>query len=169
MGVLLRRRIGKAILVVLLVLCTVGCDQSTKRIAEKRWNDGTTRVLPGGLLVIRYVENDGAFLGLGAALAKPLRTAVLIVLPAVALAVLGLALLRGRGLEPATLAGWSFLAGGGIGNLIDRVARGGLVRDFLNFGIGNLRTGIMNAADLAIVAGCLLIVFQSLRQRRVVP
>jgi signal peptidase II len=55
---------------------------------------------------------------------------------------------------------WTFLPlalviGGGIGNLIDRV-RFGYVIDFFNLGIGNLRTGIFNVADMAITAGFLI-------------
>jgi signal peptidase II len=56
------------------------------------------------------------------------------------------------------------LAGGG-GNLIDRVAYGGVVVDFLNLGIGGLRTGIFNVADLQIVAGIVMLAWLSLRHR----
>ena len=43
--------------------------------------------------------------------------------------------------------------GGGVGNLIDRVLFENGVIDFLNVGIGNLRTGIFNVADMAIMTG----------------
>jgi signal peptidase II len=43
--------------------------------------------------------------------------------------------------------------GGGASNLIDRVVRDGRVVDFLQIGIGDLRTGIFNVADAAIVLG----------------
>ena len=49
---------------------------------------------------------------------------------------------------------------GGIGNLIDRVFHGGLVIDFLNMGIGPVRTGIFNVADMAIMAGFALLILQ---------
>jgi hypothetical protein len=45
------------------------------------------------------------------------------------------------------------LLAGGIGNLIDRMFHDGLVIDFLNVGIGPVRTGIFNVADMAIMAG----------------
>ena len=44
-----------------------------------------------------------------------------------------------------------FLAGA-LSNLIDRIAVGSVI-DFLNVGIGPLRTGIFNVADVAIMAG----------------
>jgi signal peptidase II len=57
------------------------------------------------------------------------------------------------------------IAAGGIGNLVDRIAYGE-VRDFLNFGIGRLRTGIMNLADLYILAALILIVVAMARGSR---
>jgi signal peptidase II len=49
------------------------------------------------------------------------------------------------------------LAGGGFGNWMDRVLLGGVVVDFMNVGIGPVRTGIFNVADLAIMAGALFL------------
>jgi signal peptidase II len=37
----------------------------------------------------------------------------------------------------------------------------GAVTDFMNLGIGSLRTGIFNVADLAIVAGIALLLVRS--------
>jgi signal peptidase II len=61
--------------------------------------------------------------------------------------------------QPARLhaLGAALVAAGGLGNLWDRLVAGGLVIDFLNLGIGPLRTGIFNVADLAIVAGVVLL------------
>lgn len=44
-----------------------------------------------------------------------------------------------------------------LGDLIDRLADHGFVTDFMNVGFGALRTGIFNVADLAIVAGVLVL------------
>jgi len=46
---------------------------------------------------------------------------------------------------------------GGVSNLVDRL-RHDKVSDFLNVGVGRLRTGIFNVADMAIVLALLLIV-----------
>lgn len=54
----------------------------------------------------------------------------------------------------------------GCGNLIDRIAHGGCVTDFLNVGVGGLRTGIFNIADAAIVAGAFLMVLRSAKQEK---
>jgi signal peptidase II len=50
----------------------------------------------------------------------------------------------------------SLICAGGVGNLIDRWTLG-YSTDFLNLGIGPIRTGIFNVADVALMAGCFLI------------
>lgn len=54
------------------------------------------------------------------------------------------------------------MGGGGIGNLVDRILLSGLVTDFINIGIGNLRTGIFNVADMAIMTGVIGLIFVEL-------
>jgi signal peptidase II len=56
---------------------------------------------------------------------------------------------------------WALICGGGFGNLIDRFSRHGYVTDFLNVGIGTLRTGIFNIADFALLVGIALLVLSS--------
>ncbi|WP_419661036.1 signal peptidase II (lipoprotein signal peptidase) domain protein [Desulfosarcina variabilis str. Montpellier] len=58
-----------------------------------------------------------------------------------------------------------FLSGTGIGNLIDRILHNGFVMDFLNVGIGPLRTGIFNVADVAIMGGAALLFFKTFRKK----
>ena len=47
------------------------------------------------------------------------------------------------------------LAGGGS-NFFDRAVNNGAVIDFMNVGLGPLRTGVFNVADMAIMFGCAL-------------
>jgi hypothetical protein len=61
------------------------------------------------------------------------------------------------------IVGLSLICGGGIGNLIDRWAYG-YARDFLNVGIGSVRTGIFNVADVALMAGCLVVLLAKRRR-----
>jgi signal peptidase II len=68
---------------------------------------------------------------------------------------------------------WSRLAGvglvlyvaGGLSNLVDRIAMGSVI-DFLNIGIGPIRTGIFNVADAAIMVGMVLLLVDRFRLRR---
>jgi signal peptidase II len=62
-----------------------------------------------------------------------------------------------RRLQPWRVVALALVAGGGISNLIDRLLYNGRVTDFLNVGIGGVRTGIFNVADMAIMAGALLL------------
>jgi signal peptidase II len=48
---------------------------------------------------------------------------------------------------------------GGISNLYDRVLNNGTVIDFLNVGIGSLRTGIFNVADMTNMLSIFLLLF----------
>jgi signal peptidase II len=53
----------------------------------------------------------------------------------------------------------ALVCGGGLGNLIDRFSQHGYVTDFLNLGIGSVRTGIFNVADFALLFGLGMLVF----------
>jgi signal peptidase II len=54
--------------------------------------------------------------------------------------------------------GLALIVGGGVGNLIDRL-NAGVVRDFIDIGIGSIRTGVFNLADLAITVGTVVVVW----------
>ena len=61
------------------------------------------------------------------------------------------------------LVGLSCMFSGGASNFIDRVMNKGAVVDFLNVGVGPVRTGIFNIADVAIMIGFALFLFGSSR------
>jgi signal peptidase II len=157
----MRGRVMKVGLIVFIVLACIGCDQAAKHAARQRLEGRGTVSLAGGVVMLRYVENTGAFLSLGAGLPRPLRMAVFVALPIVALA--GMIVYVARRREPpwAVIAGLAFIVGGGCGNLIDRLLRDGRVGDFLMVGVGFLHTGIFNLADLSVLAGCALLLLGS--------
>jgi signal peptidase II len=140
----------------LLLAGTIGCDRVTKRIAVQTLAGAPDRSLVGGSVRLGYAENTGGFLGLGTALPPAQRTAIFIVATGAILAVALLAVFRGA-LSGGSLFGATLFLAGGASNWIDRVVHGSVV-DFLNLGIGPLRTGIFNVADVAIMAGLLLVV-----------
>ena len=63
------------------------------------------------------------------------------------------------------LVGLSVILAGGLGNLVDRWFHDGSVVDFVSLGVGELRTGIFNLADIAIIAGLLLVVARRSAER----
>jgi signal peptidase II len=52
---------------------------------------------------------------------------------------------------------------GGASNLLDRVAFGSVV-DFVNLGVGSVRTGIFNVADMAIMLGAFIVVIAGIEE-----
>ena len=64
---------------------------------------------------------------------------------------------------PWPTLGLALFVTGGASNWIDRIIRGSVV-DFVSIGIGPLRTGIFNVADVAIMVGALLFVLTELRE-----
>src|SRR5690606_29898372 len=133
----------------LVLLTSIGCDQVSKRAATQ-WLEGQpVRSYLGDTVRLLYIENSGAFLGLGANWPEIVRFTILTLMSS-ALVVLALGwvvvqLWRGpRALPGVPVLGALLLLAGGVGNLVDRVTRDGAVVDFLNVGVGSVRTGIFN-------------------------
>ena len=150
-------------LLVVLVLC-VGFDQVTKSIAQRTLSGMPAQTLAAGLLRLEYTENPGAFLSLGAKLSDDARFWIFTVM--VALLLIGLLVFAFR-MSPNTpfliILAIALVVGGGLSNLIDRLVNEGRVVDFMQLGIGPLRTGVFNVADVAIMGGLavmLVVVFR---------
>jgi signal peptidase II len=144
------------------LLFTVGCDQATKQIAREQLPRGESITLWDDTVRLHYSENTGAFLSAGSQLGEPLRFLIFTVGVAVILIALAFYLLAARDLSIWPTLAMALVVGGGLGNLLDRLTRDGAVVDFLNVGIGPLRTGIFNVADVFIVAGVLFLFLWSL-------
>ena len=139
-----------------LVLLTIGCDRVTKHLAGETLSDQAPRSYLAGIVRLEYAENTGAFLGAGSGLPVWARFGLFRVGVALTLAAVVFVALKDRW-TGLLLAGAAFVFAGGISNLFDRVARDSVI-DFMSVGVGPLRTGIFNVADLAIVLGGALIV-----------
>jgi signal peptidase II len=148
-----------------VIAATIGCDRATKQAAERALKGTATHSFLADTVRLQYAENRGGFLSLGAEWPEPLRFGLFALGNAALLAFIGIALARSRDRPAGEQAAWCLLLAGGLSNLLDRVARGGAVVDFLNVGVGALRTGIFNVADLAITIGIVLLVVGYWRQR----
>lgn len=160
------RNTWRLALVATLLLGCVGCDQVSKEVARSHLALGESHAFLGDTLRIVHVENPGAFLSMGANLPETVR--VIVFQGAIFLIVLGL--LWAAALRPRTtawqVAGFTLLAASGIGNLVDRLLNDGRVTDFINIGIGGLRAGIFNVADMVGVAGFMIILLANVRSTR---
>ncbi len=145
----------------LVLLTCVGCDQAAKAAAKDKLADSPPISLLNDAVRFEYTENHGAMLSLGANLPEGVRFLLLVVFVGAALAATVALLLSDRRASGLQLVGLSLLAGGGIGNLVDRVTNHGAAVDFVSLGIGRVRTGIFNVADVAIIAGMLMFVLFS--------
>ena len=151
------------IVLLLAVVGTIGCDRVTKHVAATKLADSPNRSYLGNTVRIGYVENQGGFLSVGDDLAPALRAAIFTVATGAMLLVLIVVAVRRR------LSGWPALGlalfvSGGLSNWIDRVTQGRVV-DFLNVGVGPVRTGVFNVADLAIMVGVVAFAWGELSQR----
>ena len=143
----------KAAILLLVLFTSVACDQVTKIGARKYLEgEGTTSYL-GDTFRLTYIENHGAFLGLGSSLPEFWRTMIFVVFVTAMLIGVVVWTIRTPKVSTLALVSLSLVVGGGVGNLIDRVLFDGGVTDFLNIGIGSLRTGIFNVADVWIMLG----------------
>jgi signal peptidase II len=151
------------------MLACVGCDQATKALAAEHLAGRPPVLLLGGAFRLLYAENTGAFLSLGSGLPETLRLWIFVVITGLVLALLlAYALTHRHTLRPWEMLALALVVGGGIGNLLDRVFLG-LVRDFLFLGVGRLRTGVFNVADMAITGGALLMLLGLRRGRSASP
>jgi len=141
------------VLVLLVLLCCVGCDQAVKAYAKGALAFSPPVLLLDGAVRLQYAENPGAFLSLGAGLPANVRYLLGVVLVGVTQLALLAFLLRARDLSVTQRMGFSLFLAGGLGNWIDRIVNDGRVIDFISLGVGGLHTGIFNVADVAITAG----------------
>jgi signal peptidase II len=152
---MLRRRLVSLALIG-LIIGTIGCDQVSKRVASAHLADGPGRSFLGDALRLQYAENRGGFLSVGADLPEWARTAIFSVGTALALVAYVISALT-LPLNRVAIVGLCLLFAGGLSNLTDRLLHGRVI-DFLNVGVGPLRTGIFNVADVAVMIGAVVLI-----------
>ena len=134
---------------VIISLIIVAIDQLTKFIVKNNIDYGRRIPVIDKFFYLTYHENTGAAWGLmqgGRMFFIPI-TIILIIF-------MGYYIYRSKNLLFKTAL--SFVIGGAIGNLIDRIRVGG-VTDFLDFHFGSYNFPTFNAADSFIVIGTILL------------
>ena len=98
-------------------------------------------------------------------LPPPVRSLVFVFLVPVLLTVVcGLAVRAGFS-SSGSLVGLGLIAGGGLGNWLDRLLHAGAVTDYVSLGLGPLRTGIFNLADVCVMVGVGVLLLEHYRRR----
>lgn len=151
--------------ITLLVLLNIGCDQISKGVVRKNVSSRDYIQLINDNLILTKIENTGAMLGFGDSLPPILKIILLQVLPSMVLLILLYRILQKSNLNTWLIVAFTFVIGGGIGNLIDRVAYGS-VTDFFQIRLGFFKTGIFNMADVSVTIGVLFILFLSFKTKK---
>jgi signal peptidase II len=155
----------RIILFCLLSVAFIGCDRVTKNIAREHLKDKPPISYFNDKLRLLFVENTGAFLSLGADWPKGKSFWLLTILPiAFLVGFLAVILRKAKQFSAFEMVAFILVFSGGIGNLVDRVLFDRHVTDFINIGIGTLRTGIFNIADMYVTAGVLMLCFNYVRK-----
>lgn len=148
----------------LIIPVVILLDQSVKQAVTAHFVAGGADFgfIPG-IINIVYTENTGAAFSILQG-----RRVILIVFTVLMItALLAYIFMRRKSESPGTLTGLALVAGGGLGNLIDRV-RLGYVVDYLEF--RPFSFPIFNIADVLVCTGCGLLllhfVLAEIRARR---
>ncbi|MDB4443422.1 signal peptidase II [Saprospiraceae bacterium] len=141
------------IIILLIVIANIGCDQISKKIVRESVSPGDRIELINQNFLLMNVENNGAFLSVFSNASPLVKKITLLGLPTIMLIGVLFYLFSESKLPKVALIGWSFVIGGGIGNMYDRI-KFGSVTDFLFIDLGGIfRTGVFNMADVSIMVG----------------
>jgi len=151
-------------LVMILIAFIVIFDQVSKHLIALYLENGVSQSVLPGFLSFYYHENRGAAWGM----LEDHRWVFMSVSTLAILLILGyLIFTRKQKQSPLLLTSLAFFAGGGIGNMIDRV-RLGYVIDFLRFDFFDFP--IFNIADSFISVGAFLmfyyLILESIKERK---
>ena len=143
----------------LMAFFVVAVDRLAKLAVERQipLHDGI-QIIPG-FFRLTHLENRGAAFGLFADSPSRWTVAALVLFSLMALVVVSMLLWKNSQTVSTTGIGLSFILGGAIGNLWDRLTAGH-VTDFLLFYVGQYQWPAFNVADSAIVIGAGLLVYE---------
>lgn len=138
---------------------TIYSDQYTKSVAKNFLENQEIISVNSGLIVFSYVENNAGFLGILKGMPGYIQFFLLNICVAIILLYCLYYLFSRKNRTILHTFSLVVLTGGGMSNLIDRIINNGKVIDFMQFGIGSAKTGILNLADMYILTGSFLFGF----------
>jgi signal peptidase II len=142
----------------------VAFDQLTKFIVDRAMPLHHSIPIIDNLFSLTYVRNTGAAFGIFAGSHEAFRLPFLILVSVVAIGFVCMMLKRLREQETALITALSFILGGAIGNLIDRVLYGEVI-DFLDFYWGRYHWPAFNLADSFITVGVTITLYYLIRAK----
>lgn len=156
--------LNRNLFITLLIVFNIAIDQISKSIVRSNMIEGAR----GQIDVIKdyfqliWVENEGAFLGMGSDMNPTLKLIFLLILPTLVLAYVIYYIIKTKELDRLSLIAFCCIVGGGIANVFDRIVYG-QVTDFFFIKITeSIKTGIFNVADLSVTTGMIMLLFSGI-------
>ncbi len=145
--------------IIILSIIFLIVDQITKILVVNSLVPGENIEIIKNIFNIIYTNNTGAAFSI--LLGKRI---FLIVVAVLIIGVLLYYIKRNKIEKKIDIIALSFVIGGSLGNLIDRIVRGYVI-DFISIKIGNYNFPIFNVADILIVIGVFLLLLSSRRRQ----
>ena len=165
--ILIKKYGSRFLIITIAVICLVGCDQTTKQVANAHLKNKTHQNI-AGIINLQYIENDGGMLSFGSQLPAHMKFVIFIVVVSVFLLILLFYILKSQQELFIKQIALVFILSGGLGNLIDRVFNSGNVIDFIRIKLPLIESGIFNIADFYVTVGGLSLLFLILRNKPVI-
>ena len=153
---LFRKYFFRFLIVSISILFLVGCDQTTKKVAQAELKN-TVKTEIAGIINLQYIENDGGMLSLGNKLPQEIKFIVFILVVSVFLIILFFYILKNQREMFLKQSALVLILSGGLGNLIDRIFNNGNVIDFIRIRLPLVESGIFNIADFYVTIGFVMI------------
>lgn len=146
-------------IIIILSIIFLIIDQITKILVVNQLLPGENIEIIKNIFSIIYTNNTGAAFSI--LLGKRI---FLIVVAVLIIGVLLYYIKRNKIEKKIDIIALSFVIGGSLGNLVDRIVRGYVI-DFISIKIGNYNFPIFNVADILIVIGVFLLLLSSRRRQ----
>ena len=157
---------NRNLFITLLIIFNIAIDQISKVVVRNTLVFREEIDVIGDYFQLIWVENKGAFLGMGSDMNPTLRLIFLLVLPTIVLGYVIYYIVKTKELDRLSLIAFCCIAGGGIANVFDRIAFG-QVTDFFFINLGGVfKTGIFNIADISVTTGMVMLLFGGILNRK---
>jgi signal peptidase II len=154
---------NKYLLVGSIMSAVLVLDQLTKYIVETRIRLHDVIMVIPGFFNLTHVRNKGAAFGVLANLPEFWRSAFFITVTVVAVAAIIVLIWKTH--EQLLVVAFSLIAGGAVGNVIDRIRYGEVV-DFIQWYVKSYYWPSFNVADSAISIGVVLLAIEMLFSKK---
>ncbi|MCC1483835.1 signal peptidase II [Winogradskyella immobilis] len=161
-------KLSRNLSIALIIIANIAIDQISKVYVRSTMTEGARGKIDviGDYFQLIWVENEGAFLGMGSDMNPTLKLIFLLILPTIVLGYVIYYIVKTKTLDRLSLIAFCCIVGGGIANVFDRIVLGS-VTDFFFIDLGwKLKTGIFNVADLSVTTGMIILIFSNFLSKK---